>query len=434
MFSLSSSGPKWKSRRRMITPVFHFRVFEGYQDIVNSHTGHLVDHLRLLGPDWMDIRPVMSKCLLDAIGAAAFGIELNSLNGKSEYLGHLKNCCSGSMSIFSKAAAIAGHENMWLIKKRKKEMLEKLEREEDLHQDKKPKSFLNLLVEEHIKNNSLSIYDIEEEVQTFLFAGHDTTATGNSWTLYHLGRHPEILRKVQEEVDSVFEDDRPITAEDLKQLQYLEMVIKMGPKELKFSEARSRSRAPVHVVQVMIIMQFYFALTNVPEPRKYKIPKGGSLFLWIYHLHHNASVYPDPEKFDPERFRPGSPQLLSRHPFAFIPFSAGPRNCIGQKLAMLEQKTLVATIVKHFDIESRDHFDTLLPCLDVVLSTVQPLMLRFKPRCMDRSDLLHGQDTTTTSVGRYCDQDAWTDLICFMDKTPPPPQLAGIVIRVHGPI
>ncbi|UYV72513.1 hypothetical protein LAZ67_9003493 [Cordylochernes scorpioides] len=53
---------------------------------------------------------------------------------------------------------------------------------------------------------------------------------------------------------------------------------------------------------------------------------------------------------------------------------------------------------------------------------------------MDRSDLLHGQDTTTTSVGRYCDQGARTDLICSMDKTPPPPQLAGIVIRVHGPI
>ncbi|UYV63430.1 hypothetical protein LAZ67_2004037 [Cordylochernes scorpioides] len=55
--------------------------------------------------------------------------------------------------------------------------------------------------------------------------------------------------------------------------------------------------------------------------------------------------------------------------------------------------------------------------------------------CTDRSDLLHGQDTTTTtSVGRYCDQGAWTDLICSMEKTPPPPQLAGIVIRVHGPI
>ncbi|UYV62009.1 hypothetical protein LAZ67_1007475 [Cordylochernes scorpioides] len=89
----------------MITPVFHFRVFEGYQDIVNSHTGLLVDHLRVQGSGWLDINPVMSRCLLDAIGgdnslprvkyriiyaAAAFGIEMNALNGDSEYLAHLK--------------------------------------------------------------------------------------------------------------------------------------------------------------------------------------------------------------------------------------------------------------------------------------------------------------------------------------------------------
>ncbi|UYV62010.1 CYP4V2 [Cordylochernes scorpioides] len=115
-----------------------------------------------------------------------------------------------------------------LIKKRKKEMLDKLEKGEELNEGKKPKSFLNLLVEEHIRNNSLSIYDIEEEVQTFLFAGHDTTSTGNSWTLYHLGRHPDILKKVQEEVDSILDDDRPITAEDLKSMKYLEMVIKVS--------------------------------------------------------------------------------------------------------------------------------------------------------------------------------------------------------------
>ncbi|UYV62129.1 CYP4V2 [Cordylochernes scorpioides] len=113
---------------------------------------------------------------------------------------------------------------------------------------------------------------------------------------------------------------------------------------------------------------------------KYKIPKGTNLFLWIYHLHHNDQYFPDPEKFDPERFRPSSPQLLSRPSYAYVPFSAGSRNCIGQKLAMLEQKTLVATIVKHFDIESRDPFDTLWPSLEFVLTTVQPLMIKLKPR------------------------------------------------------
>ncbi|UYV62011.1 ALK2 [Cordylochernes scorpioides] len=70
------------------------------------------------------------------------------------------------------------------------------------------------------------------------------------------------------------------------------------------------------------------SFTNTMITGKYKLPKGGTLLLWIYHLHHNSDIYPDPEKFDPERFRPGSPQLLSRHPYAFIPFSAGPRNCI----------------------------------------------------------------------------------------------------------
>ncbi|GFT86027.1 cytochrome P450 4V2, partial [Nephila pilipes] len=107
---------------------------------------------------------------------------------------------------------------------------------------RKRKTFLELLLEHHLNDPSFTEEDIREEVDTFMFEGHDTTAMTLSWALYCLGLNPDIQLRVQEELDAIFEDDisRDITREDITRMKYLECVLKVKGRYFEYSEYRYR--------------------------------------------------------------------------------------------------------------------------------------------------------------------------------------------------
>ncbi|GFW47568.1 cytochrome P450 4c3 [Trichonephila clavipes] len=133
---------------------------------------------------------------------------------------------------------MSDHGPEWVIRERKRELLAKEVEEEKGELDKgqpdedvntkKRKAFLDLLLDLHIKDNVLSERDIREEVDTFMFAGHDTTAMGISWALYNIGLRPDIQDMIHDELDRIFQDDRerPITMEDVREMKYLDCVLK----------------------------------------------------------------------------------------------------------------------------------------------------------------------------------------------------------------
>lgn len=136
---------------------------------------------------------------------------------------------------------------------------------------------------------------------------------------YHIGHHPEVQERLWQELDPFFEqiesdvstmttdDGRPqISLDKLKDLKYLECVIKEG---LRLNPSVPFVGRKVH--EDMVI-------------KDYKIPKGTIVYCFIYMLHRDPDIFPEPEKFKPERFLPENSQ--GRHPFAYVPFSAGPRN------------------------------------------------------------------------------------------------------------
>ncbi|GLH05333.1 Cytochrome P450 4g15 [Gryllus bimaculatus] len=223
-------------------------------------------------------------------------------------------------------------------------------------------AFLDLLLL-IARDGSLSDADIREEVDTFMFEGHDTTAAAISFTAFLLSRHPAVQEKVLEELDSIFDTSKPLdpTIHDLSELKYLDMVIKES----------LRIFPPVGAVSRQITSDFRLASSPLT------VPAGAMLFLTFHLLHRDPEVFPEPNEFDPQRFAPE--ETVRRHPFAYLPFSAGSRNCIGQRFAMLELKSVLAKLIWNFRILPAPDFEPIL-VWEIITKSKNGIFVRLEER------------------------------------------------------
>lgn len=377
---LTSSDEKWKKRRKLLTPAFHFRILEDFQDIFYEQSNILVEKLKQeKNNQLVEISELVTLCTLDIVGDSAMGIQLNAqVHSDNMYVRAVKDITTATIQWFvnpwywfppifnlSQLGKKRRRDIKFVhdfarkvIKNKKEKLMEQLEENQSLDNFqeskevlgiKKRRAFLDLLVYHHLTDGSLTEDDIREEVDTFMFEGHDTTSMGITWTLYLLGLHQDIQENVYQELYSIFSRDinRSINMEDLKNMKYLERVIKEA--------LRLYPSVP------------YILRRNSEELKigEYIIPRNSSLLLYIYGIHHNSEVFENPEVFDPGRFLPENCE--NRHPFAYLPFSAGPRNCIGQRFAMMVVKTVCANILRNFEIRSAEHRDKLLVSGDLIL-------------------------------------------------------------------
>ncbi|KAK3858560.1 hypothetical protein Pcinc_035258 [Petrolisthes cinctipes] len=387
---LNSTGSKWQSRRKMLTPAFHFKILDNFIDVFDSQACKLVEKLRGKADGHLfNIYPHFTLCALDIICETAMGRTVNAQdNENSEYVRAVTRL--GEM-IVERAFKAWLHNDIvyWLsglskehdthinvlhkftrdtIKERRalyhqlKETTHIPTEEEKLLGKKKLLAFLDLLLEASDGESALTDDDIREEVDTFMFEGHDTTTVAMNWALYFLARHPDIQARVHNELDSILGDrERPVTSSDLREMKYLEMCIKESLRLLPSVPTIGR-----------VIREELTVGDNL------RVPVGGDIIIMLYKIHRDPEHFPDPEKFDPDRFLPEN--ASKRHPFAYVPFSAGARNCIGQRFALMELKTVLARVLQQYRVESDTSFCDLQLTAQLVLRPVDGNYIRMYPR------------------------------------------------------
>jgi len=201
------------------------------------------------------------------------------------------------------------------------------------------------------------ISGIREEVDTFMFEGHDTTSSGIAWCLYLLGKYPEYQKQLQDEIDNAAGSDM---AEKIRNMTFLDQVVK----------ETLRLYPPVPMVARTIEKD---AVVNGE-----KIYKGTEVTINITNLHRNPTYWKDPNMFQPGRFAEES--FFKRNPYCYVPFSAGPRNCVGQKYALLELKMFVFNTLKNFNLKSIQKERSLETAIEIVTKSKNGLLVEFTKR------------------------------------------------------
>ncbi|KAM4806359.1 cytochrome P450 4B1 [Urocitellus parryii] len=345
-------GPKWFQHRKLLTPGFHYDVLKPYVAVFAESAHAMLDkwEKKALGDKSFDIFCDVGHMALDTLMKCTFGKGEKGLcqRDNNYYLAVSDLTLLVQQRIesfqyhndfiywftphgrrFLQACKIAHDHTDQVIRKRKEAL--KDEKEQEKIHKRKHLDFLDILLEAQDENGlRLSEADIRAEVNTFMFEGHDTTTSGISWFLYCMALYPEHQQRCREEVREILGDKDSFQWDDLGKMTYLTMCIKES----------FRLYPPVPQVYRQLSKP-----VNFVDGRS--LPAGSLISLHIYALHRNSTVWPDPEVFDPLRFSPEN--MTGRHPFAYIPFSAGPRNCIGQQFAMNEIKVVTALCLHRFE-------------------------------------------------------------------------------------
>ncbi|KAL3283332.1 hypothetical protein HHI36_006480 [Cryptolaemus montrouzieri] len=353
---LIAKGDRWKTHRRILNQAFNYQALENHIQVVENTSNILVRKLEdHIGQDSLDIYPIISSFTFDVVCESSMATSVNALeNDNSEYLHAVRELSRiiidralNPLKMFdfifkfhpdykiSKDSIKIIHDfDLDVIRKRSQKLKEELNNQDEsdnINMKRNKKPLLDTLLTARYENgNPIADTHIREEVDTFIFAGYDTTASALGFVLYNIANHPAVQEQIIEEQKMIFHESfyRPSTYSDVNEMKYLEMVVK----------ETFRLFPPIPLIGRKIHEDTYY--------NGELLPAGIGILLNFYSLHRNPELYPDPEKFDPLRFEDDKNIPL----YSYLPFSAGSRNCIGRKFAMNQVKQTVSKIVRHFKL------------------------------------------------------------------------------------
>jgi cytochrome P450 family 138 len=313
-------GDDHRRRRRLLAPPFHGKSMKNYERIIEEET--LRETAKWPEGQPFATLPSMMHITLNAILRAVFGAEGGELD-------ELRRLIPPWTTLGSRLAALPkpernyGRYSPWgrLAKWRRQYdiIVDKLIGAERADPDFAERTdVLALMLRSTYEDGSaMSRKDIGDELLTLLAAGHETTASTLGWAFERVSRHPDVLAALVEEADN--------GGDELRQATILEV---------------QRARTVIDFAARRVYPQVF-------QLGEWAIPRGDSIIISIAQIHNDASVFPDPDRFDPQRYIESKPSS-----FAWIPFGGGTRRCVGAAFANMEMDVVLRTVLRHFTIET----------------------------------------------------------------------------------
>lgn len=334
---LTSEGETWKRERRMVQPSFHRDRMQLYGELMIRRTIETTQEWIDDGNSDTSIRVLnqeMRRLTLDIVVRALFGTELPPRT--FEIVRQAMEVCSRYFGI--SGTPIGSHlvKLPLPIKRRYQKSATELEAIIDEILEKKRTTPGDDLISTLISardgdGSALSHEQIRDELMTLFLAGHDTTALALCFTLYLLGRHPDVQEKARAEVHSITGVEA-LSARHLERLSYTRKAVQESLR--LFPPAWVLAREAIGPDQLS----------------GYSVPAGAEILIPVRAIHRKPQVFPDPERFQPERWTEEFTRALPRS--AYLPFGFGPRMCIGSHFAMMEATLVLAAILDKYSIKT----------------------------------------------------------------------------------
>ncbi|XP_011312188.1 probable cytochrome P450 4aa1 [Fopius arisanus] len=359
---ITSDVLTWRAHRKILQPIFHVNVLEQFVRIFNNSAGSLVKCLEESRDLGIDITRVVNDSVYEILNETVLGNTNKSEISSSPF--------RRGQLLFSYRLTHPWLLLEWIYRRTSLGMCEQNHRK-DLTLAcqkvlKSPKnsasiSLLKLMIEAKEKHQNFSNEDIINECCTFMLAGQDSVGSAVALSLFMLAKHKKWQGKCHQELERIFRgDERQPTLGDLREMRYLEMSIK--------ETLRMYPSVP------------FFARTLGEDIQVGSriIPKGCGILIMPYSTHRLPHHYPNPHEFNPERFN--SENSSKRHPYAYLPFSAGPRNCIGYKFAMLEMKAIISAVLRRFHLDIAPGREEITPKFRVTVRVKGGVWIKAHPR------------------------------------------------------
>ncbi|MTE22493.1 cytochrome P450 [Streptomyces sp. TRM43335] len=335
---LTSEGELWRAQRRAVRPAFRPGRIAAQAGAVAEESAKLVDLLRgRAGGGPVDVLKEVTGLTLGVLGRALMNADLEEYGGIAHAFEAVQDQAMFDMvtqSLVPTWVPLATQRRFRRARRELVRIADELVADHDLRaaggEDADDALSRMILAARGHRDPAVGRRLLRDELITLLLAGHETTASTLGWTLLSLARHPRVRDRVREEARAVLAGGRLPEAEDLHRLVYTAQVV----------QEAMRLYPPVWILPRVA--------RRDDEVGGYAVPAGSDVLICPYTLHRHPDLWEAPERFDPERFDPERSAHRSR--YAYIPFGAGPRFCVGSGLGMMEAVFVTALVTRDLDL------------------------------------------------------------------------------------
>ncbi|KAJ3018464.1 UNVERIFIED_CONTAM: hypothetical protein HDU68_011143 [Siphonaria sp. JEL0065] len=350
LFTTNGDDPDWALGHKLLMPAFSPRAIKAYAPEMST----LADKLNLIFGEYAEtgekvlINRWMTNFTFETIGKTGFGYDFGLLDSKEApihpFIVSMGFCLTEGIN---RAKSLKIYKTLPLESNRRYERelksmhkivedVIKIRKEQIAKNLEVPKDLLTyMLTEKTDAGQGMSDSLIRDQVMTFLIAGHETTSNTLAWALFEIDRHPKVLEACLQEIVNVGISDEIPTDKQINELRYIDCVLK----------ETLRHHAPVRQIAKE-------SRRDNTLPGGFSVAKGTSVVIAIDALHHNPDVFIDPEVFNPERWT--RENEAERSVYSWLPFSQGPRGCIGRQFAMQEAKIGLAKFLRKYRFQTVD--------------------------------------------------------------------------------